>query len=119
MSNSANSDAVSKTSTTAPINVDGFQRNHCFTMKMACRFGNLMFQYAALVGICKKCGFREDTCAAIFPDENYKSPIDLPFLEFTQTFNITTALCPSTGGVENIYREKSHIFDPMMINQPP
>jgi len=91
----------------------------CYGMIPHNRIGNLMFQYAALVGICARKGFSVDDCGVYF---NQKAPANqnnnlLPIKEFQQEFSLTSAReCPFQGAhiVEKV--SGSNMFDASLFN---
>jgi galactoside 2-L-fucosyltransferase 1/2 len=88
--------------------------DECLTVEMLGRMGNLMFEYASLVGICLARGMNHTTCAHI-SNSNWNT-WDLPIKEFIQTFNLPlTSASTCNIARRRDYREKSYMYDPHML----
>lgn len=87
----------------------------CYTTMFTGRLGNLMFQYAALVGICKAKGRSPETCASVsqFPVDNSESVL-LPLREFSSLFRLPTISCPI---LDKVYFANL-TYDPQVFQQP-
>lgn len=86
----------------------------CLTVELLGRMGNLMFEYASLVGICTARGLNYTTCAHI-SNANWNT-WDLPIKEFIQTFNLPLVSASTCNIVRRRdYREKSYVYDPHML----
>jgi hypothetical protein len=77
-----------------------FKALTCYHMELTGRMGNLMFQYAALAGICVKNNFAADVCSHfLLPTkenlrQNPNLQFEVPTTEFFDTFGIVNSICP-------------------------
>jgi hypothetical protein len=84
------------------------------------RLGNLLFEYAALVGICAQRGLDPSTCASISKHSKLVDNIELPLGEMIKSFKIPKLSC----SFHNVnFREHSSKpydikFDPEAFKQP-
>lgn len=87
----------------------------CYTTMFTGRLGNLMFQYAALVGFCKAKGRSPETCASVsqFPVDSSESVLR-PLREFTSLFRLPTISCPI---LDHAYFA-NFTYDPKVFQQP-
>ena len=88
------------------------------------RLGNLMFQHAALTGLCVKRGFSPQECAchAIQPSTNGKYS-ELPITQFINNFQIPEPEYYQNSLPSNVFREHKDKpydirFDPDLFEQP-
>lgn len=88
--------------------------NDCLTVELLGRMGNLMFEYASLVGICVARQHDHKMCAHI-SNANWNT-WDLPIKEFIQTFNLPLVSAKTCHITRNKYREKSYVYDPHVTN---
>lgn len=72
------------------------EESKCYVLDVKGRLGNLMFQYAALAGLCVSRGHDPEKCAALksLSEKNNKW---LPINEFFSFFRISSPLCRSNG----------------------
>ena len=83
---------------------------HHYTIEFQCRMGNLMFQYAALLGICHKNQAKNEDCAVICNSNFYE--IETPIKEFVSIFNLSTHQSKEkTFKFKNKYREHPEDWD--------
>jgi GR25 family glycosyltransferase involved in LPS biosynthesis len=95
-------------------------KTECFGIQFSGRLGNLMFEYASLVGICIKRGYPAETCASLSGNILDLNKIDVPTSDLVRTFNLSSPFCPVGS---NNYQEHSNSsnaisFDPEVFKQP-
>jgi hypothetical protein len=89
----------------------------CYGVSLIGRLGNLMFQYAAIAGICVKKGFSPQECLKIVNDE--ENSTELPVVSFLESFqNINKSGYQHCKLSETTYRERSGDFDEQAFSQP-
>ena len=86
----------------------------CYHMKPTGRMGNIMFEYATLIGICVSKGVKSDNCASFEANPN-ENTVELPLQEFYRTFRIQPTTCPINNGIT--YRERSSVYDDKVLKQ--
>ena len=94
----------------------------CFGAVLNSRLGNLMFEYASLVGICVRRGFPPATCASLSGNVLDIDRVDLPIRELVETFSLPTPFCAVAHDALR-YQEHAHKphaieFDPDTFRQP-
>lgn len=84
------------------------------------RLGNLLFEYAAVLGMCLSRGLDPKTCPRIVAPAGAKSSPALPLDRFIQEFSLPShALCASkTVYYENSATPQSVAYDPAVLTQP-
>lgn len=88
----------------------------CYRLSPTGRFGDLMFQYAALVGLCVKKHVAVRKCASLDTVPLGTKVRDLPIKLFIDTFNISFADCPASRVYYN--EASSGLYDPKLFLQP-
>lgn len=79
------------------------QNHGCFRAEFTGRLGNLMFQYAALVGTCIKHALRPEECAGFSTRDLSEDNTAKPTKMFHDIFGISNVSCPIDSSV--IYQE--------------
>ena len=89
----------------------------CFIMEARGRMGNLMFEYAAVHGLCIKRGLDPAKCASMIITE--KESVYAPFEEFTSIFNIRIPQCKSNNKIfiEHLGNEGGIGYDHSIMSQ--
>ena len=86
----------------------------CLTVEFLGRMGNLMFEYASLVGICTARHLDYRYCAHM--TNTGWNTWDLPITEFIQTFNLPRDSSEACTIVrKRYYREKSFVYDANLL----
>lgn len=90
------------------------QLNDCLSVELLGRMGNLMFEYASLVGVCTARGLNYTKCAHI--SNAGWNTWDLPVQEFIHVFSLPIVSSASCNTVNRkTYREKSYVYDPTLL----
>jgi len=94
----------------------------CFGTVLNSRLGNLMFEYASLVGICVRRGLDPATCASLSGNVLNVDRVDLPISELVNTFALPTPFCAVAhdGPRYQEHADKPHAieFDIAAFHQP-
>jgi len=93
----------------------------CYRTEFVGRLGNIMFEYAALVGVCVKHGLQPDKCAGFSMEDLDKDNRLLPTHMFRDIFGIPMASCPINPSIT--YQEHANSvyaikFDSDLLKQP-
>ena len=75
----------------------------CFRTDFTGRLGNLMFEYAALVGACVRHGLQPETCAGFSMGDLDKHNVMMPTMMLHDLFDIPMVSCPTNASMT--YRE--------------
>lgn len=86
------------------------------------RLGNLMFEYATLVGACVRHGLQPETCAGFSMGDLNKHNVMLPTKTFHDLFEIPMVSCPTNASMT--YREHADSihaikYDAHLLERPP
>ena len=94
---------------------------HCFRAEFTGRLGNLMFEYATLVGACLKHGQQPDKCAGFSAKDLSRDEAAKPTKMFQGLFKIPNVPCLVNSSME--YQEHADSiyairYDPNVLKQP-
>jgi len=110
-----------KSITFSPMLSEDSHRFKCFRAEFTGRVGNLMFEYAALVGVCVKHGLQPETCAGFSMSDLSKHNVMLPTKMLHELFEIPMVSCPTNASMT--YREHANSiyaikFDANLLERP-
>ena len=87
----------------------------CITVEMVGRLGNLMFQYAAMVGYCRRRGLPYETCAHLTNPKFYDP--ELPIRELTNNFHIRYKQSANCKLISERYTEHAYDVHAMLFDK--
>ena len=91
----------------------------CFSAGFDGRLGNLMFEYAAVVGICVFHHFPIEQCISIKSEYLTSTHLHLPFVLFKDTFNLQYTVAESSScHINSDSYPVGTAYDPKVLSQP-